>query len=179
MLMLAVQQGSRRAFEDLFAETSSNVYGILMHMLRSRPEADEVQQEVYIRVWTKCGLYSPELSRAEHWIAHMARHAAIDRLRAMGRRPAQVEYVDDQESGDRGPEDAAIAQNQIQLLTECLSRLDPERSVAVRRAYIEGASYDELAHQFGVPMNTMKSWLRRSLQRLRDCLQHREGDGND
>lgn len=170
-LMMGVKQGSRAAFKALFDATSSKVYGILMRILRNASDADEVHQEVYLRLWTKSFLYDPARAHAECWIAHMARHAAIDRLRALGRRPGGEEYVDTVQSDDPGPEQVAIDQSDFRLLIACLARLDPSHQSCVRLAYLDGASYEELAAQFKVPMNTMKSWLRRSLRRLRICLE--------
>lgn len=170
-LMLAVKQGSRSAFQTLFEVTSSKVYGILMHVLRNKTEADEVHQEVYLRLWTKSFLYDPARAHAECWITHMARHAAIDRLRAMGRRPGWEVYDETVQSEDPDPEQVAMHHSDLRLLTACLGRLDPNYQSCVRLAYVEGASYEELAAKFQVPMNTMKSWLRRSLRRLRVCLE--------
>lgn len=170
-LMAGVKQGSRSAFQSLFEATSAKVYGILMRILRNRSEADEVHQEVYLRLWTKSFLYDPTRAHAECWIAHMARHAAIDRLRAMGRRPGGEAFLDTVESDAPGPEQVAIQHSDIRLLTLCLDRLEPSHQRCVRLAYLDGASYEELVSQFQVPMNTMKSWLRRSLRRLRVCLE--------
>jgi RNA polymerase sigma-70 factor, ECF subfamily len=179
-LMLGVKQGSRSAFRKLFELSSPKTYGILMRVLRNRSDADEVFQEVYLRIWTKSFLFDPARAHAECWISHMARHAAIDRLRAVGRRPQLEQYDDAFQSEDPGPEQTAVLQSEVRLMTTCLDRLDQNHRDAVRLAYVEGASYDELALRFDVPINTMKSWLRRSLRRLRACIEGEEqGDAQD
>lgn len=176
MLMMSVKQGSRTAFEKLFAATSSKVCGILVQMLRNRSDADEVMQEVYIQVWTKSHLYTPGLSHAKCWINHIARNAAIDHIRHKGRQPHGVEYVDTQESELPGPEDLAMLSSDWRRLSVCLSKLQADRKSLIDKAYFEGASYEEMAAQLNVPMNTMKSWLRRSLQALKSCMDRQEGN---
>jgi RNA polymerase sigma-70 factor, ECF subfamily len=179
-LMLEVKQGSRSSFQKLFDMSSSKIYGILLRVLRNRSDADDVFQEVYLRIWTKSFLFDPGRAHADCWIAHMARHAAIDRLRAVGRRPRLEEYDESLASEDAGPEQVAVLNSEMRLMSSCLDRLDKNHRDAVRLAYIEGASYEELAVKFDVPMNTMKSWLRRSLRRLRACIEGQEyGDAID
>lgn len=168
-LMIAVKDGSREAFRELFQATSPMVYGIVLHLLRSRAEADEVHQEVYMRVWTKCYLYDAQKSHAETWIAHMARHAAIDRLRQLGRRPVLETFADDGDSGAPGPEAVVMARSELRVLNACMAELDQPHRLALRAAYIDGLSYEELAQRFQIPLNTIRSWLRRSLMRLRSC----------
>jgi RNA polymerase sigma-70 factor, ECF subfamily len=176
LLMMGVKKGSRRAFLNLFHLTSSKTYGILFGILRNRSEADEAHQDVYLRIWTKSHLFDPDRAHADCWISHVARHAAIDRLRSLGRRPCWEEYSAELESDAPGPEQTAILHSDLGVMARCLAQLDPTYREAVTLAYVTGASYEDLAAKFQVPMNTLKSWLRRSLRRLRVCVQ---GVGED
>lgn len=175
-LMQGVKKGSRQAFKNLFHLTSSKTYGILFGILRNRSEADEAHQDVYVRIWTKSHLFDPGRAHADSWISHIARHVAIDRLRSLGRRPLWEEYSADLESDAPDPEQTAILHSELGVMQHCLAKLDPTHREAVTLAYVAGASYEDLAAKFQVPVNTLKSWLRRSLRRLRVCVQ---GIGDD
>ena len=158
--------------------TSRRVNWILLHLLQNSSDAEEVLQEVYIQIWRKSHLYTPGLSHAECWIAHLAHNAGIDRIRQRGRRPRSVEYVDIIQSDDPGPEESAILSSEWRALSPCLAELDPDHESAIRRVYLEGLSYEELAADLEMPMNTLKSWLRRSLLRLKNCMSRVAGQPN-
>ena len=68
------------------------------------------------------------------------------------------------------PERGAVLSAEGRRIESCMEQLEPDRAVAVKRAYVEGLSYQELADQFRVPLNTMRTWLRRSLIKLRECM---------
>ena len=178
MLMQSVKNGSRKDFARLFAATSGKVGGIVRHILQDKSDAEEVFQEVFIQIWTKSHLYEPGLSHAECWISHIARNAAIDHLRRCGRRPRRVEFTDDWESEEMGPEAAAILSSDWRKLSNCLDQLAPDRLQAIRRIYLDGASYEDMSSELALPMNTLKSWLRRSLLNLKSCMSQKEEQGH-
>ncbi len=105
------------------------------------------------------------------WLITVARNAAIDRLR---RRPRDGGGVDAQDLAlpdpAPGPEARAVAASEAGRVVACLGEQDPDRSAALRGAYLEGETYADLARRFDVPINTMRTWLRRSLQKLKECL---------
>ncbi len=68
------------------------------------------------------------------------------------------------------PEEAVVLSSEGRRIDTCMDELEPDRASAVRRAYVEGLSYEELAEIHGVPLNTMRTWLRRSLLKLRECM---------
>jgi RNA polymerase sigma-70 factor (ECF subfamily) len=100
----------------------------------------------------------------------VARNHSLDILRA--RRPVSADIDAALEVPDSGPspERAAEDSDERGRIERCLGTLDPDRADAVRGAYLDGYSYDELAARYDVPLNTMRTWLRRSLLRLRECL---------
>jgi RNA polymerase sigma-70 factor (ECF subfamily) len=104
------------------------------------------------------------------WLIALARNHAIDRLRA---RPDHVS--DDlamEAAADTAPraETRMVAQGEARRIGQCFDTLEPDRALALRGAYLEGQSYIDLAARFDVPLNTMRTWLRRSLQKLRECM---------
>lgn len=141
-----------------------------MRMLRDRPEAEEVMQEVFVRVWTKASRFDPALASERTWLIALTRNAAIDRLRSGKRRPMTEEIDPETVSDAPTPETATLSAQIASGLDHCLAQLDPSKASYVRFVYLEGWSYEELARASGTPINTMKTWLRRSLLRLRDCM---------
>jgi RNA polymerase sigma-70 factor, ECF subfamily len=169
-LIARVALGDRAAFSALYDATSAKLFGICLRVLNDRHEAEDALQEVFVRVWHKAGSYAVNGLSPMTWLITLARNLSIDRLRA---RKAPAETLDAvPELADAGPtpETAAIAASERGRIAGCLGELEPARADAVRRAYLDGASYQELADRHGVPLNTMRTWLRRSLLKLRDCL---------
>jgi RNA polymerase sigma-70 factor, ECF subfamily len=163
-LIARTAAGSRGAFDALYAQTSRRVYGLLLASLRQPEEATEVLQEVYLRIWRKAHLYRRTGSDPLSWIISIARNAAIDRIRSQRRFGTQDAYE------DVHPDHPALAHEDRIAMSECLSRLPPDRARLVCRVYLNGSSYDEICAESGVPLNTVKSWLRRSLLQLKSCM---------
>ncbi|MCA0279646.1 MAG: sigma-70 family RNA polymerase sigma factor [Proteobacteria bacterium] len=161
--------GDRRAFAALYGATSAKLFGLAVRILGNRAEAEDAVQDIYVRIWQNAARYRAEGLSPWAWLLTIGRNACIDRLRA---RRATQPLDEAAELADLapGPEETALASAEARRIAGCLATLPPERAEAVRRAYLEGETYDELAHRFGVPLNTMRTWLRRSLMKLRECL---------
>lgn len=176
-LISRVAAQDRAAFRALYSQTSSKLMGVLLRILATRAEAEDALQEVFTRVWLRAGRFDATKGRGMTWLIAIARNHAIDRLRA---RPAEVQAVardeDDTDPMERVADSAPtaenrmIAQGEARRIADCFDTLEPDRAEAVRGAYLNGLSYAELAERHDVPLNTMRTWLRRSLLRLRECL---------
>lgn len=160
----------RQAFRELYRRTSAKLFGVTLRILRDRSEAEEALQEVYVKIWQRsdrfvAGGYSPI-----SWLVAVARNHALDILRA--RRPQSEDIDVALEVADTAPdpERAAVDSGERSRIETCLSELDTDKADAVRGAYLDGYSYEELATRHSVPLNTMRTWLRRSLLKLRECL---------
>lgn len=165
--------GDRQALQFLYRETSAKLFAVCHRILNDRGEAEDVLQDVYITVWRRAGTFDPDRASPITWLVAIARNRAIDRLRSSS--PANLLRDIDEvpEISDSAP--TAIARletnEEHQRLAECLDELEPRHAGAIRSAFFEGATYDELAQRLNVPLGTMKSWIRRSLMRLRECLE--------
>lgn len=170
-LIVRVSMRDRAAFDLLYRSTSAKLYGVCLRILRDRAEADEALQEVFVKIWTKADRFAVSDLSPISWLVAVARNHSIDRLRS--RRQATVDFDDAPEIADErpNPEALAVSGSENEQVARCLDELDGERAAAVRGAYVEGASYAELAERFGVPLNTMRTWLRRSLLKLRECME--------
>ena len=163
--------GERAALDALYDAVSAKLFGICLRVLRERSAAEDVLQEVFVKVWHSSDRYAANGLSPITWLAAIARNAAIDRLRADKRR--REDATDSvPEMADRAPtaESMSIARDEAGRIVACMNELEPDRAAAVRGAYLEGRSYAELAERAGVPINTMRTWLRRSLLALRACL---------
>lgn len=127
-------------------------------------------QDIYVKIWQRAGQYRPDNKSAISWLAAIARNHALDMVRA--RRPAtrDIDAAFEIEDDAPNPEELAIRTGETGRIDLCLRKLEVDRAEAVRLAYLDGFSYQDLADRFGVPINTMRTWLRRSLLKLRDCL---------
>ena len=169
-LIEAVASGDRPAFEALYSATSAKLYGVALRVLRDRAEADDVLQETFLRIWNNADRYVATGLSPMTWLITIARNLAIDKLRARRRPMADMDDAAELPDARPGPEAAAIAAGEAARIGACLDELPTERADAVRGVYLDGATYQELATRHGVPLNTMRTWLRRSLMRLKECL---------
>lgn len=163
--------GDRAALARVYLSTSAKLFGICLRILHSRQEAEDALQDIYVNVWRKASSFDPERASPITWLAVIARNRAIDRARRNGsRRFAPLEEAEN--LADRR-EDAAGAleeREEAGRLTRCIGELEERQATAIRTAFFDGLTYSELAERQSVPLGTMKSWVRRGLARLRDCL---------
>jgi RNA polymerase sigma-70 factor (ECF subfamily) len=168
-----VAAGDRAALAIVYQDTSAKLFGICLRILKDRSEAEDVLQDVYVTVWRKAAAFDPGRASPITWMVAIARNRAIDRLRARGA-GGRLEPIEAADSvSDPAPaavERVELAQ-QHQRLTRCLEELDARHSTAIRAAFLDGATYEELAARMNVPLGTMKSWIRRGLVKLRACLE--------
>ena len=160
----------REAFRALYQRTSAKLFGVSLRILKDRSEAEEALQEVYVKIWQRADRYAAGGYSPISWLVAVARNHALDTLRA--RRPVSDDIDVALEIADLGPnpEQAAVDSGERSRIDTCLAELEADKADAVRGAYLDGFSYDELAARHNVPLNTMRTWLRRSLLKLRECL---------
>ncbi|KAA9008346.1 sigma-70 family RNA polymerase sigma factor [Histidinibacterium aquaticum] len=165
-----VALGDRRAFADLYSATSAKLFGVALRVLKDRGEAEECTQEVFIRVWHAASRYQVNGLSPMTWLITIARNRAIDRLRMRKTGPAGLEEAAEIPSAGPGPEELALAASDRERIVACMGELPEDRADAIRRVYLEGETYKELALRFDVPLNTIRTWLRRGLLKLKECL---------
>jgi RNA polymerase sigma factor (sigma-70 family) len=165
--------GDRAALRIVYQDSSAKLFGILIRILKDRSEAEDVLQDVYVQVWRKAALFNPDRASPITWLVAIARNRAIDRLRsgAVKRRTAPLEEA--AEVRDTAPValDMVVRAEQQARLGMCLGELEEKTSQAIRSAFFDGLTYEQLAEKMGVPLGTMKSWIRRGLLKLRTCLE--------
>lgn len=170
-LLARVAAHDREAFAAVYKATSAKLWGIVVRILPRRAMAEDVLQDVYVRIWERAATFDPAKASPITWMATIARNRAIDEVR----RRTTVSIEDTPEAlevAEEGlsPADRAEVSQDLRRLQECLQGLDPERREIVLLAYYNGLSRDELAKRFAHPVATIKTWLHRSLAQLRKCL---------
>jgi RNA polymerase sigma-70 factor (ECF subfamily) len=163
--------GDRRALDALYDAVSAKLFGICLRILNDRPAAEDVLQEVFVKIWHASDRYASNGLSPITWLAAIARNAAIDRRRAtLRRREEATDRMPEMSDGAPDAEAMAIASDEARRIAACMGELQEARRTAVRGAYLEGRTYEELARDAGVPLNTMRTWLRRALIALRECM---------
>jgi RNA polymerase sigma-70 factor (ECF subfamily) len=162
--------GDQAAFEEVYSATSVKLFGIILRILGRRDLAENVLQQVYIRVWQRAGEFDPAAASPTEWLVAIARSRALDETRRGATRPLEdcpelLRALDDAGS----PLDPERSEDRLRL-EACLDRLGPERREVVALAYHYGMTREEIAVSTNRPVATVKAWLRQSLAEIKDCL---------
>ena len=171
-LLGQVAGGDRNALAELYARTAPQLLGLVARMLHRRDVAEEVLHDAYLRIWHNAATFSAQRGTAMSWMVAIVRNAALDRLRRQ-RREVPLESLPDYDApagGAWGPAASAVASAEGRALADCMGQLEAEQRNCLLLAYYHGLTHEELAQRLGRPMGTVKSWIRRSLLRLRQCL---------
>ncbi len=159
------------AFSELYEATSAKLYGIVLRILVRRDLADEILQEVYVKIWERAGDFDPSRASPITWMATIARNRALDEARRS--KPVSLE---DMPAGFDVVSEAPLALEMLtqsedgQKLFDCLQKLEVEKREVVVQAYLHGLSREALSKRFSRPVPTIKTWLHRSLAQLKDCI---------
>jgi len=169
-LLQAVAKRDRAAFHMLFRSSGPKLFGVSLRICRDRSLAEDAMQEAFVDIWRKAADFDTGRGAAMSWMSVIVRNRSIDLIRRRGRGPQTVggdadnapEPVDPGAPKDGGAERMA--------LTQCLGELETRERELVVLAYCEGYSREELSERYDAPVNTVKTWLRRGLAALKDCL---------
>ena len=170
-LMARVAKRDRAAFSALYSATSAKLFGIVLRILKRRELAEEILQEVYVKIWDRAGDYDPQRASPITWLATIARNRALDEAR----RATPISIEDSPEalnvaSNEPDPLQHLAASEEFKRLLGCLQGLEADRRDMVLMAYFHGTTREVLAERFNAPVATIKTWLHRSLKVLRECM---------
>lgn len=160
----AIAQGDRDAFRALYEHVSPRLFAIVLRILGDRGHAEDVLQEVFLRIWRRAGAYDPARGTPLAWLSVIARNAALDALSAR-RIDHELDAADRPELAvfPVEPPDARLGQ--------CLKLLPASQARAICEAYTYGLSHSELSQRMGVPVGTVKSWITRGMASLKRCME--------
>jgi len=169
-LIARVALGDREAFSRLYDAVAPKLLGVALRVLDNRAGAEDAMQEAFVKIWRNAGSYAVTGHSPMTWLITIARNTAIDRLRAQRATTDFATFEDRLPASGPNPEQSAIAASDAKRLSACLDELPEDRRGAIVGAYLDGQSYADLASRFDVPLNTMRTWLRRGLIALRECM---------
>ena len=164
------------ALRELYELTASKLYGVAVRVVGNREWAEDVLQEAFINIWRIAGDYKASLSPPMAWMGLVVRSRGLDFLRRRSsdradRMQELDDVISDTVAGDSpNPMDTAMASQQAWALHECLGRLENKQRELVSLAYLRDMSHGELAEQLRLPLGTVKTWIRRGLEQLRNCM---------
>ena len=170
-LLAQCSLGNRRAFESLYRKAGGHLFAVALRCMGQSDLAEDVVQEAFVRIWNSASQYDPNLSAPMTWMVSITRNKAIDQLR----KQRDEALTDDQAQTLLDPSPSAHEQLQSQrdanALQRCLDTLEGMQRHSIVTAYFQGASHSELVSQLSAPLGTVKSWIRRGMERLRRCLE--------
>ncbi len=175
-LLAKVALGDQAAFSALYRQTSSHLYGVAVRILREGAAAEEVLQEAFVSVWHHAGSYEAAKSQPLTWLSSIVRNRCLDQLRRRELDTVTMTTDDDDgkefdlPSGDPTPVEMLLAGAAAQSVRDCVDALDAGQKQAIALAFYQGLSHAELADHLRQPLGTVKSWVRRGLERLKSCL---------
>jgi RNA polymerase sigma-70 factor (ECF subfamily) len=163
----------RNAFERLYRDTSAQLFGLVLRIVREQDTASDILQEGFVKIWNRAGDFRPDKAKPMTWMGTIMRNQAIDWLRRSAHQPhlsGSADELDGLADDGAGPQEIANQRQESAALHDCLERLEGGQRQAMLLAYFDGLTHEELAARMNTPLGTVKSWLRRGLQRLKKCL---------
>ena len=164
--------GDRRSFERLYRETSAQLFGLVLRIVKDQNLASDVLQQSYLKIWDHAGDYRPDKAQPMTWMGAIVRNQAIDMIRRNVHRVTAIDPVDELHrlaDDAAGPQEIVAQVQQNRALYECLDQLEEKQPQALLLAYFKGMTHEELARYLDKPLGTVKSWVRRGLLRLREA----------
>jgi RNA polymerase sigma-70 factor (ECF subfamily) len=167
----ACARGDRMALKRLYDEEAGRLIGIAQRIVRRRELAEEVVQDAFIQIWRKSASFNPELGSARGWIYTVVRNRALNLIRDGAREDlVEEEVLDAVRERESGADDAFERLSHDSRLRRCLDGLEEEKRKSLLLSYVAGYSHGEIAVLLRVPVGTAKSWVRRGLVALRNCM---------
>ncbi|MGF6089028.1 sigma-70 family RNA polymerase sigma factor [Pseudomonas sp. 18173] len=170
-LLAQCSLGDRRAFETLYRSVGPRLHGVALRFMGRPDLAEEVLQESFVRIWNNASRYEAHLSAPMTWMINITRNQAIDQLRKHRDRP--LSDLEEQALVDEAPSahDLLNSTREANALSRCLDSLESMQRQSITVAYFQGLSCSELAEHLAAPLGSVKSWIRRGMERLRRCLE--------
>jgi RNA polymerase sigma-70 factor (ECF subfamily) len=169
-LMQRVSAGDEAAVEELYDRFASLVYRMAYQVMPTRADAEDVVQEVFVRLWRTAGRYDPKRAALVTWVMLIARRHMVDRLRRARARIKTGTLVEDwQQPVDQPGPGASLEQDErIGAILKRIESLPELQQIVVKRAYLGGQTLKQIGNELGIPLGTIKSALSRALVRLRE-----------
>ncbi len=180
LCLVAVARQDSKAFRDLYEASAPKLFGFILRILQNRELAEEVLQESFVNIWNNAASYQSSLASPMTWMTTIVRNRAFDLLRKLNNgQHLAVSYDTDafendmwhaMESSDATPAQALELSQDAASLARCMTKLEGLHRQAMSLAYFHDLSHTEVAAHMDLPIGTIKTWIRRGLEKLRLCL---------
>ena len=177
-LLARVALKDQTAFAALYEQTSPHLFGVAVRIVREAPTAEELLQEAFVSIWHHAASFDASRSQPFTWLNTIVRNRCLDWLRRRELSTVPLANDDDEgggfepAAGDPTPEDMLLSGADAHAVRECVETLDAGPRQAIALAFYQGMSHAELAAHLAQPLGTVKSWIRRGLEKLKRCLDH-------
>ena len=174
-LMRRIASEERGAFEELYARYSRPLFSYILKFLKDRMLAEEVLQDAFVKIWKSAPRYNPELSRPFSWAVLVTKRLCIDRLRAMKPvtvtdDPMALQPVESRQTLERSPSELVAVRDEVGILKAMLLRLPDSQRRSLELAMSRGLTHQEISDPLHMPLGTVKTAMRRGMQRLRTMM---------
>jgi RNA polymerase sigma-70 factor, ECF subfamily len=165
--------GDQRALAELYRLTSPKLFGVALRILRREGWAEEVLQESFVNIWNHAAEYAAAKSQPLTWMTSIVRNRSLDWLRRPRQEDTSKDYdllVENLRDDAAGPLEQLTQSAEARALARCLRELDSWQRQSIVLAFQHGLTHSEIAARVQQPLGTVKTWIRRGLERLKACL---------
>jgi RNA polymerase sigma-70 factor, ECF subfamily len=162
--------GDAAALRAIYEAEAAAMLGVALRIVRRRDLAEDVVQEAFVQIWRKAGQFDPALGTGRSWMFAIVRNRALNLVRNRSREDFVGDEALEDLAENHQQEDLIERMGEGEALRLCLQALDRPRRQSLVLAYAGGFSHGEIAGRLGVPLGTVKAWIRRSLHSLRECM---------
>ena len=174
--LAACAGGDGAALQRLYQQESARLLGVVQRIVRNMAQAEDIMHDAFVNIWRRAHSFDATRGEARGWMYSIARHLALNAVRD-GQRELTVDE-DTSEALDmaqslaawRDTQDSFAWQDSAGRIAPCLEQLEPVRRTCILHAYVDGYSHAQISHKLGTPLGTVKAWIKRSLNALRECM---------
>jgi len=163
--LAACARGERGALRELYVQESPRLLGVARRLVRDTALAEDIVHDAFIKIWAGAAGFDPARGSARGWMFSVTRHLALNVLR---NHHQETPLNDSYES--LAIDDGFDALAQSTRIHRCLHQLEPQRRRCILHAYVDGYSHAQIAQRLDTPLGTVKAWIKRSLNALRECM---------
>jgi RNA polymerase sigma-70 factor, ECF subfamily len=164
--LLACARGEKFALQAIYARDSRWLFAVAYRIVKRRELAEEVLHDAMVKVWNRSRLYSPALGSARGWVYTVVRNQALNSVR---KRMMEVSS-EDYDVPEMSTTDNQELSQEADKLSVCLGKLDETKRNAIVLAFVDGYTHEQIAQRLDSPLGSVKSWIRRGLLKLKECL---------
>lgn len=165
--------GDQRALAELYRLTSAKLFGVALRILRREDWAEDVLQESFVNIWNHAADYAVDKSQPMTWMTSIVRNRSLDWLRRPHQEDTREDYdllIENLGDDAADPFEQLAKSSAASALALCLQQLDNQQRQSIALAFLHGLSHSEVAAHLKQPLGTIKTWIRRGLERLKGCL---------